>query len=78
MKTAAGQNAGSKAPNDVVKIADNLNFKKLFVNVLQNESALDKVKQQIEYKNNLCLIGKTTTKHKLLTKLIIELFQCPA
>lgn len=52
MKTAAGQNAGSKAPNDVVKIADNLNFKKLFVNVLQNESALDKVKQQIEYKNN--------------------------
>ena len=30
MKTAAGQNAGSKAPNDVVKIADNLNFKKLF------------------------------------------------
>ena len=36
------------------------------------------MKEEIEYKNDLCLIGKTTTKHKLLTKLIIELFQCPA
>ena len=36
------------------------------------------MKEEIEYKNNLCLIEKTTTKHKLLTKLIIELFQCPA
>lgn len=52
MKTAAGQNAGSKAPNDVVKIAEKLNFEKLFVNVRRNESALDKVKQQIEYKSN--------------------------
>ena len=52
MKTAAGQNAGSKAPNDIVKIAEKLNFEKLFVNVRRNESALDKVKQQIEYKSN--------------------------
>lgn len=60
-------NAGSKAPNDVRKIADKLGFEEIIVNLKgYTSSYIDKVNNQITYMNEWRKVYKKIQPHSIL------------